>query len=41
MLREFLRAVPSHTVHPDRGHWPVSQFQIGWTRLPVTIEQAA
>lgn len=39
MLREFLRAVKSYTVHPERGHWPVSQFQIGWTSLPVTINE--
>jgi cytochrome P450 len=39
MLREFLRAVKSYTVHPERGHWPVSQFQIGWTSLPVTIDE--
>ena len=41
MLREFLRAIQSYTVHPERGHWPVSQFQIGWTSLPVTIDQTA
>jgi cytochrome P450 len=41
MLREFLRAVKGFTVHPDRGRWPVSQFQIGWTSLPVTIEERA
>ncbi|MCB2046768.1 MAG: cytochrome P450 [Novosphingobium sp.] len=40
MLREFLSAVKDYTVHPERGHWPVSQFQIGWTSLPVSIEQA-
>jgi cytochrome P450 len=39
MLREFLRAVKSYTVHPERGNWPVSQFQIGWTSLPVTINE--
>ncbi len=41
MLREFLSAVKRYTVHPERGHWPVSQFQIGWTSLPVTIDELA
>jgi len=39
MLREFLGAVKSYTVHPERGHWPVSQFQIGWASLPVTVDE--
>ena len=39
MLREFLSAVQSFTVHPERGHWPVSEFQIGWTSLPVTVNK--
>lgn len=37
ILREFLRRVKDFTVHPDKGTWPVSEFQIGWTSLPVTI----
>jgi len=41
MLREFLSAVKRYTVHPERGNWPVSQFQIGWTSLPVTIDELA
>ena len=41
MLREFLGAVKRYTVHPERGNWPVSQFQIGWTSLPVTIDELA
>ncbi len=41
MLREFLHAVKAYTVHPERGNWPVSQFQIGWTSLPVTIDELA
>jgi cytochrome P450 len=41
MLREFLRAVKSYTVHPEHGNWPVSQFQIGWTSLPVTIDEVS
>lgn len=39
ILREFLNAVIAYTVHPERGHWPVSEFQIGWTSLPVTIDE--
>ena len=39
--REFLSAVKRYTVHPERGNWPVSQFQIGWTSLPVTIDALA
>jgi cytochrome P450 len=38
MLREFLDAVPDYTVHPEKGRWPVSEFQIGWTSLPVTVQ---
>jgi cytochrome P450 len=41
MLRAFLSAVKRYTVHPERGHWPASQFQIGWTSLPVTIDELA
>ena len=41
MLREFLSTVKRYTVHPERGHWPISQFQIGWTSLPVTIDELA
>ena len=41
MLREFLTRVEKYTVHPDEGDWPVSEFQIGWTSLPVTIEAGA
>lgn len=38
MLREFLSRVDRFTIHPEEGNWPVSEFQIGWTRLPITID---
>lgn len=41
LLREFLRTAARFTIDPERGNWPVSQFQIGWTRLPVTIDKVA
>ncbi len=41
MLREFLNAAAHYTVHPEKGHWPVSEFQIGWTSLPVTVHNEA
>ncbi len=39
ILREFLNAVQEYSVHPELGHWPVSEFQIGWTCLPVTVHK--
>ena len=38
MLREFLERVDRWTCLRDRGHWAVSEFQIGWTSLPIKIE---
>ena len=37
MLREFLRAAPKFEIDEAAGHWAVSEFQIGWTQLPVRI----
>jgi cytochrome P450 len=37
MLAEFLKAVPEYSIDPAEGVWPVSEFQIGWTSLPVRI----
>jgi cytochrome P450 len=37
MLREFLKAVPAFTIEPDAGHFAESEFQIGWTNLPVRV----
>jgi cytochrome P450 len=41
MLREFLSMVDAFTIYPDEGSWPVSEFQIGWTKLPISIEKRA
>ncbi|WP_181008438.1 cytochrome P450 [Sphingomonas montanisoli] len=38
MLREFLERVERWTCLRDQGHWAVSEFQIGWTSLPIRIE---
>lgn len=35
MLRELLPALDRFTIHPEEGEWPVSEFQIGWTKLPI------
>jgi len=37
MLREFLAAVPKFEIDEAAGNWAVSEFQIGWTRLPVRL----
>lgn len=41
MLREFLSRVASFDPEPEAGDWAVSEFQVGWTRLPVRVEAAA
>ena len=41
MLRQFLSTVDEFTLYPEEGEWPVSEFQIGWVRLPISIEKAA
>ena len=35
MLREFLAAAPHFKLEPEAGHFAESEFQIGWTSLPV------
>lgn len=35
MLRELLGVIGDYTVHPEEGEWPVSEFQIGWAKLPI------
>lgn len=37
MLKEFLKATRDFTIEPEAGDWAVSEFQIGWTKLPVTV----
>lgn len=37
MLREFLSQVPRFTIDPAAGEWAVSEFQVGWTALPVRL----
>lgn len=37
MLRELLPALDRFTIHPEEGEWPVSEFQIGWTKLPIHL----
>jgi cytochrome P450 len=37
MLREFLAAFPKFEIDEAAGSWAVSEFQIGWTKLPVRI----
>ncbi len=35
MLRELLTSLGDYTVHPEEGEWPVSEFQLGWAKLPI------
>jgi cytochrome P450 len=37
MLREFLKTVGRFEIDPHVGTWAVSEFQIGWTHLPVRL----
>ena len=37
MLREFLKTVSRFEIEPEAGHFAESEFQIGWTSLPVRI----
>lgn len=37
MIRELLKRLPRFTVEEAEGEWAVSEFQVGWTRLPVKI----
>jgi len=37
LLREFLKAVGDFTPEPENGTWPATEFQVGWTSLPVRI----
>ncbi len=40
MLREFLSAVGDYVVEPEAGEWSVSEFQVGWVKLPVRVGAA-
>ena len=37
MLRELLAAIESFTICPEEGEFSVSEFQVGWTKLPLRI----
>jgi cytochrome P450 len=37
MLQEFLARVPLYEVDLDRAERSISEFQIGWTKLPIKI----
>ncbi len=37
LLEEFLSAVKSYELLPDQGTFAESEFQIGWTSLPVCV----
>jgi cytochrome P450 len=39
MLREFLANFPKFEIYEQAGAWAVSEFQIGWTKLPVRISK--
>ena len=35
MLREFLANFPKFEIDERAGTWATSEFQVGWTKLPV------
>jgi cytochrome P450 len=37
MLEEFLARVPDYEIDLDRAARSVSEFQIGWTNLPLKV----
>jgi len=37
MLREFLANFPKFEIDEGAGTWATSEFQVGWTRLPVRV----
>lgn len=41
LLREFLAAVDQFEIEPEAGDWAISEFQVGWTSLPVRVQKAA
>jgi cytochrome P450 len=40
MLEEFLARVPDYEIDLDRAERSVSEFQIGWTAMPLTVTNA-
>ena len=41
MIEEFVKRVTAYEIDLDRAERAVSEFQIGWTKLPVTITATA
>jgi cytochrome P450 len=41
MLGEFLSAVKRYEMLTDLGHFAESEFQVGWTGLPVRIVESS
>ncbi len=37
MLRELLSAIPAFRIDTDAGAWASSEFQTGWTSLPLVV----
>ncbi|MBU6266694.1 MAG: cytochrome P450 [Sphingomonadales bacterium] len=37
LIEEFLRAAPTFALLPDEGTFAESEFQVGWTSLPVRV----
>lgn len=38
MIRELLKRMPRFSIDEAAGEWAISEFQIGWTRLPLRRE---
>lgn len=37
MVRELLKRMPRYAINEQAGEWSVSEFQIGWTQLPIRV----
>ena len=35
MLRELLSTIAEFSIEPEAGDWASSEFQVGWTKLPI------
>ena len=37
MVRELVKRMPRFEIDEAAGEWTISEFQIGWAKLPVRI----
>lgn len=41
LVRELLLAITEYDIEVDAGAWAISEFQVGWTSLPLVVRKAA